>query len=65
MFLQIKDLNISNGIFGLTLGLCARGGTLNRSVQGAFFFKHGPVPYQIDGDDKTNMMQIFTLASNL
>ena len=37
-----------------------RGGTLGRwGAQGVnFFFKHGHVAYQIDGDDEQNKMQV-------
>ena len=31
-------------------------------AQGSFFFKHGHVVYQIDGDDEQNKMQV-TLSS--
>ena len=41
---------------------CPRGGTLGHWVypggQTIFFFKHGHVAYQIDGDDEQNKMQV-------
>ena len=57
-----KIQNISNGIFFLSpgsspgVGLWGNGGT-----QGVkhFFFKHGHVAYQIDGNDKQNKLQHF------
>ena len=42
-----------------------QGGTLGRwgvQVVKDFFFKHGHVAYQIDGDDEQNTMQV-TLSS--
>ena len=57
-----KIHNISDGIFILTTGSCHRGGTLGRwgceGGQKDFFFKHGHVVYQIDGDDEQNKMQV-------
>ena len=53
-----KIQNISDGIFILSPGSCPRGGTLGHwgypGGQTIFFFKHGHVAYQIDGDDKQN-----------
>ena len=39
---------------------CHRGQTFGHwgSRGGSFFFKHGHVAYQIDGDDKQNRMQV-------
>ena len=39
------------------VGLWGAGG-----AQGVFFFKHGHVVYQIDGDDKQNRMQVKFLS---
>ena len=57
MFLQIKDINISNNIFVLMPGSCIRGGTWDGS-QIIIFSKHGHVAYQIEGDDKRNRIQV-------
>ena len=49
------------GLFILSPGSCPRGGTLGRwGCPGGqrFFFKHGHVAYQIDGDDEQNRMQV-------
>ena len=57
----MKDTNISDGIFILSPGSCPRGGTLGHwGYPGVklFFFKHGHVAYQIDGDDEQNKMQV-------
>ena len=60
VFSQMKDTKISDRIFILTPGAwsCPRGGTLGRwgcpSGHKKFFFKHGHVVYQIDGDDEQN-----------
>ena len=48
-------------------GSCPRGGTLGalwvpRGSTMIFFFKHGHVAYQIDGDDKHNRMQVNFLS---
>ena len=53
--------NISDGILILLPGSCPRGRTLGRwGAEGGrfFFFKHGHVAYQIDGDDEQNRMQV-------
>ena len=53
---------MSDGIFILSPGSCPRGRTLGAlgvprgSIN--FFFKHGHVAYQIDGDDEQNKMQV-------
>ena len=57
-----KIQNILDGIFILSPGSCPRvwtsghwgypGGSNN------FFFEHGHVAYQIDGDDEQNKMQV-------
>ena len=57
----MKDTNISDGIFILLPGSCPKGGTLGHlGYLGGqtFFFKHGHVAYQIDGDDEQNKMQV-------
>ena len=48
------------GFFFLSSGSCPRGGTLGHwgCPGGQFFFKHGHVAYQIDGDDEQNRMQV-------
>ena len=38
------------------VGLWGTGGT--QGVKKIFFFKHGHVAYQIDGDDEQNKMQV-------
>ena len=38
------------------VGLCGAWGA--QGVKNFFFFKHGHVVYQIDGDDKQNRMQV-------
>ena len=56
-----KIQNISDGIFILSSGSYPRGGTLGRwGCPGGqqFFFKHGHVAYQIDGDDEKNRTQL-------
>ena len=56
-----KIQNISDRIFILSPGSCPRrGGTLRHweCPEGPFFFKHGHVAHQIDGDDKQNRMQV-------
>ena len=57
-----KIRNISDGIFILSPGSCPRVGTFGHwgypGGQKLFFFKHGHVAYQIDGDDKQNKMQV-------
>ena len=54
--------NISDGIFIMSTGPCPRGGTFGHwgypGGQTIFFFKHGHVAYQINGDDKQNKMQV-------
>ena len=52
--------NISDRIFILLPGSCPRGGSLRRWGDKVFnfFFKHGHVAYQVDGDDKQNRMQV-------
>ena len=59
---KCKIQNISDGISILSPGSCPRGGTLGcwgcPGVKFFFFFKHGHVVYQIDGDDKQNRMQV-------
>ena len=67
VFSQMKDTkhisqNISEGFFILLPGSCPRGGTFGHwgypGGQTIFFFKHGHVAYQIDGDDEQNKMQV-------
>ena len=57
-----KIQNISIRIFILSPGSCPRGGTLGHwgypGVQTIFYFKHGHVAYQIDGDDEQNKMHL-------
>ena len=59
---QMKDTNISDGVFILSPSACPMGGTLGRwgcpGGQKSFFFKHGHVAYQIEGDDEQNKMQV-------
>ena len=51
--------NISDGIFILPSESCPRGGTFRRwGAQGVKKIKHGPVAYQIDGDDEQNRMHV-------
>ena len=58
--------NISDGMFILSPGSCPRGGTLGHwgypGGQTIFFFKHGHVAYQIDGDDEQSKMQVTFLS---
>ena len=57
----MKIQNMSDGVFILLPGSCPRGGTLGHwGYLGGqtFFFKHGHVAYQIDGDDEQNKMQV-------
>ena len=54
-----KIQNISDGIFILSPG--PRGGTWG-CPGGHFFFKHGHVVYQIDGNDEQNRMQVKFLS---
>ena len=60
-----KIQSISDGIFSLSPGPCPRGGTLGRwgrpGGQQLFYFKHGQLAYQIDGNDKQNRMQVKVL----
>ena len=42
------------------VGLCGTGGT--QRMKHFFFFKHGHVAYQIDGDEEQNKMQV-TISS--
>ena len=46
--------------FLFCLGSCPRDGTLGcpGGQKDFFFYKHGHVVYQIDGDDKQNKMQV-------
>ena len=56
-----KIQSISDGIFILSPGSCPRGRTLGRwGAQGVnlFYFKHGQLAYQIDGDDEQNRVQV-------
>ena len=57
-----KIQNISDGIFILSPGSCPRDGTLGHwgylGGSNIFFFKHGHVAYQIEGDDEQNKMQV-------
>ena len=54
--------NISDGIFIVSPGSCPRGGTLGHwgypGGQTIYFFKHGHVAYQIDGDDEQNKIKV-------
>ena len=48
-------------IYQMEFLICCRGGTLGHwGYPGGqtFFFKHGHVAYQIDGDDEQNKMQL-------
>ena len=60
----INERYKSDRIFILTPGSCPRGGTFGALgvLRGSFFFKHGHVVYQIDGDDKQNRMQVKFLS---
>ena len=52
---------MSDGIFILSPGPCPRGGTLVLGRPGGqklFYFKHGQLANQINGDDKQNRMQV-------
>ena len=52
---------MSDGIFILSPGPCPRGGTLalgRPEGQKLFYFKHGQLAYQIDGDDEQNRMPV-------
>ena len=53
---------MSDGIFILSSGSCLRGRNLGHwgypEGQTIFFFKHGHVAYQIDGDNEQNKMHI-------
>ena len=52
---------MSDGIFILSPGPCPRVGTLALGRPGGqklFYFKHGQLAYQIDGDDEQNRMQV-------
>ena len=65
MFSQIKIQNISDEIFILSPGSCLRDVTLGHwgcPGDQTFFFKHGHVAYQINGDDKQNKMQVTFLS---
>ena len=53
-----KIQNMSDGIFILSPGSCPMGGTMGHRGSNIFFFKHGHVVYQIDGDDEQNKMQV-------
>ena len=55
VFLQIKILNILNGIFVLIPGL-GLGGT--GSAKRIIYFEHCHVAYKINGDDKRNRIQV-------
>ena len=55
---------MSDGIFILSPGPCPRGGTLALGRPGGqklFYFKHGQLAYQIDGDDEQNRMKVKNL----
>ena len=58
MFLLIKDTKHFRQDFYTVpgVGLWGTGGT--RGGSNNFFFKHGHVAYQIDGDDEQNKMQV-------
>ena len=52
---------MSDGIFIMSPGPCPRVGTLALGRPGGqklFYFKHGQLAYQIDGDDKQSRMQV-------
>ena len=52
---------MSDGIFILSPGPCPRGGTLALGRPGGqklFYFKHGQLAYQIDGDDEQNRTKV-------
>ena len=52
---------MSDGIFILSPGPCPRGWTLALGRPGGqtlFYFKHGQLAYQIDGDDEQNRMKV-------
>ena len=54
-----KIQNISDGIFILLPGSWPWVGLRGAGVpRGSFFFKHGHVAYQIDGDDEQNRMSV-------
>ena len=55
---------MSDGIFILSPGSCPRGGTLALGRPGRqklFYFKHGQLAYQMDGDDEQNRMHVIFL----
>ena len=57
----MKDTKHIRRVFILSPGSCPRGRTLGHwEYPGgqAFFFKHGHVAYQIEGDDEQNKMQV-------
>ena len=58
----MKDTNHNRRDFHSVTLVMLQGGTLGRwGAQGGqkyFFFRHGHVTYQIDGDDKQNKMQV-------
>ena len=52
---------MTDGIFILSPGPCPRGGTLALGRPGGqkfFYFKHGQLAYQIDGDDEQYRMKV-------
>ena len=52
---------MSDGIFILSPRPCPRGGTLALGRPGGqklFYFKHGQLAYQIDGDDEQNRTKV-------
>ena len=54
-------MNILKGIFALTPWSCPRGGTwVCRVCPGVkiFFYEHGHVAYQIEGDNEWNRMAV-------
>ena len=57
---------LTNERYKTSPGSCPKGGTLGRwgfpGSQKKFFFKHGHVAYQIDGDEEQNRMQVKFLS---
>ena len=52
---------MSDGIFILSPGPCPRRGTLALGCSGGqklFYFKHGQLAFQTNGDDEQNRMQV-------
>ena len=62
MFANTNRIYATNqtGIFVLTPGSCPRVGLGGaKGVKYVFFFEHGYVAYQVEGDDEKNRQQVF------